>query len=423
MSSTSDNDIYADAPADSASIQIAPLPRISIQAFCETPEIAALIEEIATDRRMNKVHIRTHTGGAAAALEAYSVSPTPNLIILESNSTTGTIVGQLDALAEYCDPGTKVVVIGRSNDINLYRELIARGVSEYLISPIERIGLIKALSELYTTPGTASLGRVVAVAGSKGGTGASTLAHNVAWSMSRHANMATIIVDMDLHFGTAGLDFNQDPPQSIADAVFSPDRLDANLLDRLMSKCTDKLSILAAPATLDRMYDFPETAFDALIDLLRASTPLIILDVPHVWTSWSRRMLVGADDLVIVASPDLASLRNTKNMMDGLRTARPNDSAPKLVMNMIGVPKRPEITVVDFAKALECDPIGVVPFEPKIFGTAANNGQMLSEVDPKSKISETIDEIASALLGRSEARPQKRNLLQPLVSRLIRKKS
>jgi pilus assembly protein CpaE len=313
-------------------------------------------------------------------------------------------------------------VIGRSNDITLYRDLIARGVSDYLVSPINKLAFIQSLSNLYTSPTTALMGRVIAVTGSKGGVGSSTIAHNLAWSLSRNADMATILVDMDLGFGTAGLDFNQDPPQSIADAVYSPDRLDANLLDRLMSKCTDKLSILAAPATLDRLYDFPETAFDGLIDLLRSSTPIIVLDVPHAWTAWSRRMLVGADDLVIVGSPDLASLRNTKNLIDGLKSSRPNDSKPKLVMNMIGVPKRPEINVVDFAKALELDPIGVVAFEPKLFGTAANNGQMLSEVDPKSKISEMIDDISSALMGRSEVRNQKRSLLQPLVSRFRRKK-
>lgn len=408
---------------DSSTVQIAPLPRISIQAFCESAEVSSMIESVISDRRMIKAHVKVQAGGAAGAVEAYSQAPTPNLIVIESNSEPAMLIGQLDMLAEYCDPGTKVVIIGRSNDIHLYRELVSRGISDYIVSPVDRLSFIRTLSELYATPGTAVLGRVIAVIGAKGGTGASTISHNLAWSMSRNSDMSTIIVDMDLGFGTTGLDFNQDPPQSIADAVFSPDRLDANLLDRLLSKCTDKLGILAAPATLDRMYDFQETAFDGLIDLLRASTPLIVLDIPHVWTAWSRRMLVGADDVVIVSSPDLAGLRNSKNLIDTLKSARPNDSRPKLILNMTDVPKRPEIAVADFAKALEVDPVGSIPFEPKLFGTAANNGQMLSEVDPKSKITETIDAIAFALMGRSEIRPQKRSLLQPLVARLRRKKA
>ena len=78
-----------------------------------------------------------------------------------------------------------------------------------------------------------------------------------------------MIADLDLPFGTAGLDYNQDPTQGIADAVFSPDRVDTAFVDRLLSKCTDHLSLLAAPATLDRVYDFGAEAFDPVMDVLR----------------------------------------------------------------------------------------------------------------------------------------------------------
>ncbi len=162
------------------------------------------------------------------------------------------------------------------------------------------------------------------------------------------------------------------------------------LLDRLLSKCTDKLGILAAPATLDRMYDFQETAFDALIDLLRASTPLIILDIPHVWNAWSRRMLVGADDVVIVSRRILPGFATRENLIDTLRASRPNDSRPKLILNMVGVPKRPEIAVADFAKALETDPVGAIPFEPKLFGTAANNGRCSRKSIPRVRLAKPL---------------------------------
>ncbi len=180
--------------------------------------------------------------------------------------------------------------------------------------------------------------------GAKGGVGASTVAHNVAWHFATELGMDTIVADLDLGFGTAGLDFNQDPPQGIAEAVFAPDRVDATLVDRLLSKCGDNLHLLAAPAMLDRLYDFSETAFDSLIDAMRASTPWIVLDVPHGWTAWTRRMLVGADEVIVVAQPDLANLRNAKNIVDNIRNARPHDHPPRLILNDVGVPKRPEIS-------------------------------------------------------------------------------
>ena len=264
---------------------------------------------------------------------------------------------------------------------------------------------------------------MIAVTGAKGGVGASTIAHNVAWSIARSFEVPTVIADLDLAFGTAGLDFNQDPPQGIAEAVYAPERLDSNLLDRLLSKCTDKLSILAAPATMERTYDFTDTTFDGIIDILRGTVPCIVLDIPHQWTNWTRRLLVGADEVVIVAAPDLASLRNTKNMLDALRLARPNDAKPKLVLNGVGLVKRPEIAVADFAKAVEFPPLATIPFDAKLFGTAANNGQMVGEIEADGKIAESMLEIARAVTGRIDARKPKRSLLNPVMARLVGRKA
>ena len=120
-----------------------------------------------------------------------------------------------------------------------------------------------------SAPDAKPVGRIIAVVGAKGGVGASTVAHNISWAIARDLSLDTVVTDLDLAFGTAGLDFNQDPPQGVADAVFSPDRIDTAFVDRLLSKCTDHLSLLAAPATLDRVYDFGADAFDPILDAVR----------------------------------------------------------------------------------------------------------------------------------------------------------
>jgi pilus assembly protein CpaE len=403
--------------------QINPVPRISIQAFCETQDIAAIVQAAITDRRMHKAHVKLHMGGAPAALEAYRSAPTPNLIVLEATQDRNALVEHLDELSQFCDAGTKVIVCGKVNDIVLYRQLMLRGVSEYLVAPFGVIEFVQAVSHLYSAPGANPVGRVVAIVGAKGGVGSSTIAHNIAWSIASGLDTSTIIADLDLGFGTAGLDYNQDPPQGIAEAVFAPDRVDSNLVDRLLSKCSDNLSLLAAPATLDRLYDFPETAFDSIVDVLRASTPYIILDLPHVWNAWTRRMLIGADEVVIVAAPDLANLRNTKNILDSVRNARPNDHQPKLILNGVGLLKRPEIAVADFSKTVELEPLAIIPHDAKLFGAAANNGQMIAEIDAKSKIAETFADLARVVTGKGEIRRARRSLLDPLMAKLGRKKA
>jgi pilus assembly protein CpaE len=406
-------------PADEfTSEHIAPAPRVSVQAFCDAVETAAAVQGASEDRRLAKAHVKIQMGGLAAAVEAYRSSPTPNVVILESAGRGDDILASLDDLAEHCDAGTRVVVVGRLNDVVLYRELTRRGVSDYLIAPITTIDVVRSICGLFSAADAKPVGRILAVVGAKGGVGASTVAHNVGWAIARDLLLDAVVTDLDLAFGTAGLDYNQDPPQGIADAVFSPDRVDTAFIDRLMSKCSDHLSLLAAPATLDRVYDFEIEAFDSIFDSMRSSVPCIVLDVPHQWNGWTKRLLIGADDVLVVAAPDLANLRNTKNLVDLLRAARPNDRRPFYCLNQVGVPKRPEIKTADFAKALEDEPVAVIPFEPQLFGTAANNGQMIAEVAAGHRTAETFRQLAQLLTGRSEAKKPRTGLLAPLLEKL-----
>src|SRR3954465_4026737 len=414
------------AAAAEAAVQdehIAPVPRISIQAFCESPDVAAAMQAAGEDRRMIKAHLRVQMGGIAAAIEAYRSSPTPNVVVQEFQGGGNELLAGLDALAESCDAGTRVIVIGHLNDIILYREMVKRGVSDYVIAPIGPIDIIRSVSGLFCAQDAKPVGRTLAIVGAKGGVGSSTVADNIAWAIARDVHLDAVVADLDLPFGTAGLDFNQAPPQGIADAVMSPDRIDTAFVDRLLSKCTDHLSLLAAPATLDRVYDFGAEAFDSTFDVLRATVPCIVLDVPHVWTGWAKRTLIGADEILIVAAPDLANLRNTKNLIDLLRASRPNDNRPQYCLNMVGVPKRPEIKAADFAKALEFEPLASIAFDPQVFGTAANNGQMIAEVSSSHRAAETFYSLAQALTGRAETKRTRSSFLTPLIEKLRRKQA
>jgi pilus assembly protein CpaE len=185
---------------------------------------------------------------------------------------------------------------------------------------------------------------------------------------------------MDLPFGTAGLDFNLDAGLGVADAIQDAGRLDEVLLERLLVKCGEHLSLLSAPATLEKSYDLQEKAVLALLEVAQASVPFLVLDLPHQWTAWAKNVLISADEIVIAAEPDLANLRNAKNMIQILRQTRPNDPPPKLVLNRVGMPKRPEIKPNEFAKAVQLEPIACIPFEANLFGTAANKGQMVAEI-------------------------------------------
>jgi pilus assembly protein CpaE len=399
-------------------IRARPIPRVNIQAFCEDQNTAAVIQRACEDRRVARAHVAVQMGGVQAAIAFYRDVSTPNLIVIESLLDREDMLADLDRLAECCDAGTKVIAIGHVNDVLLYRELLRRGVSEYVVAPVNVRQIIESITGVYTDPEAGPVGQLIAFVGAKGGTGSSTICHNTAFAIAGTIASDVVIADLDLPFGTAGLDFNQDPIQGIADALGSPERLDEVLLDRLLSRCSDHLSLFAAPGTLDRAYDPDPQACETVLDVVRENIPWIAVDVPHLWTAWARQVVLRADRVVLTAMPDLANLRNAKNLVDQLKTSRPNDKPPLLVLNQVGIPKRPEISVKDFGHALELEPRIVIEFEPQLFGTAANNGQMIEEVSDQSKPAEQFRALACVLADRTEPRPEATSLLTPILSRL-----
>lgn len=377
------------------------IPRITIQAFCEHSQTAELVEATVHDRRMSKVALTTHNGGIEGAIETYRTNPTPNLIMVESSQSPEDILPALERLAEVCDATTRLIVLGHVNDVLLYRELIRSGVSEYIVLPASSQTIVSAITELFAAEGAAPIGRTIGFISAKGGSGASTVAHNVAWSISQSLRQDTLILDLDFPFGTAGLDFNQDPPHGIADAIGVNAKVDQTMLDRLMSKAANHVNLLTAPAMLDRTFDFEEREFEQIIELSQKSTPVVVLDIPHVWTAWVRYTLSMIDEVIIVAEPDLANLRNAKNLSDTIKSLRPTESEPLLVINKIGMPRRPEIAPNEFATSVECRLLGQIAFDAQTFGTAANNGQMIAEIAASNKANEAFRAIGLHVTGRS----------------------
>ena len=398
--------------------QARPIPRISIQSFCDTPQLAETIQFAAEDRRLSKAHVSVHMGGINAAIQHYRESPTPNLIIVESSQNRDEMLEGLDELATSCDAGTKVIVVGHTNDVQLYRALLKRGVSEYLVAPIHPVQMMESISNLYNSPDAEPVGHIYAFIGAKGGVGSSTVCHNASWTVSEMLNNNVVVADLDMAFGTTGLDFNQDPVQGIAEALSSPERLDEVLLDRLLTKCSEHLSIFAAPVVLDRDYDLSAEACEMVLDVVRLNVPYVTVDLPHLWTSWTKRVLLQADEVVITAAPDLANLRNAKNIIDLLKQTRKNDNLPHLVMNMTNIPKRPEISVKEFEQALGLTAKCEIEFDIETFGEAANNGQMIEELNPKARAVKAFHDLSMALTNRQEVKAEKKSALAPLFEKL-----
>ncbi|MBF0168079.1 MAG: hypothetical protein HQL45_10655 [Alphaproteobacteria bacterium] len=374
--------------------------KITIEAFTLSAATKAAVEEACRDRRLSRSQVSIIEGGLSAALPYYNVNHTPNLIIAEEASDDATILEQLEKLAEVCDPTTKVVVIGQVNDIRLYRTLIQAGVSEYLMAPISARQVLDTVDTIYSDPGMKTRGKILAFFGVRGGVGSSTVAYNTAWAISRFSSDDVIVVDTDIAFGTAGLAFNQDPKQTLADALANPERLDASLIERFVSRIDDRLGVLAAPAVVRGFTPVEPEALEKILEMVRGLANFVVLDLPHVWLPWVQECLVTADEAVLVAYPDLANLREAKNLAELLGELRGDGSKPKLILNRVDSTRKTQLTAKDFQEATGLEPLQLVANDRALFETAANNGQMAGEVNPSHKAVDSLKALALALGAR-----------------------
>lgn len=378
------------------------VPHLTAAAFCLTGVTRYAIERARGDRRLTRVKTETCDGGITRLLRTFETRRTPSLLIVEVSTTGDDLLRELDSLAEVCDPETKVVVIGTENDISLYRTLMRRGIAEYLVGTITPLAYVAMIQRLFGQDSATKLGKVYAFVGAKGGVGSSTLAQNVAWTIAEEQASPTLLLDLDFRFGSASVNFDLKPVTGLEKYVADPDQLDAALLDRLIVPRGEYLSVL--PGFDDSLgeADPAPDAIERLIEIARASFPHVVVDLPHDWSLASRNALTSADEVIVVAAPDLPNLRNTRALMQRLRTLRPNDAQPRVILNACRVPRRKELAADKFAKSIGVEACETIAFDPATFGAAAAEGRAIREQAPRSKAQASVRDLAQKLTGQAK---------------------
>lgn len=250
---------------------------------------------------------------AARYLAEHTISPTH--IVLDIGTRGHDVLLEIDALAQQCEPGTRVVAVGDTNDIQLFRAIIARGVMDYLPYPASDEAIVNALTAVPATPTPAPVPqapvvaaparspnkRVILFMSAASGDGASTLALNTAYAMSQMSNGNTVLVDMDYQFGMVAKHLELQNQYGIGDLFDHPERgVDAVLIKRMVANYR-KLHVITAPADLRYLPDVNAEAIRDLITTLSATYDNVIIDVPHVWLPWVATVAQQSTQLVLVA--------------------------------------------------------------------------------------------------------------------------
>ena len=269
--------------------------KLAIDAFLTTEETRACVDETFRDIHLSKSSTQSFDGGLNEATRRYASTPTPEVLIVEVGDEASHVLEGLDALAEVCAPDCRVILIGAANDIELYRASLSRGVTDYLIAPASPERLLNAILAPFTKPGAKPRGKLIAVMGVRGGVGASTIAHNLAWELGQQSHDDIILIDLDIGSGTSQLAFNIDTRQTLVDALLHPDRLDTLLMDRFLHPYDDTLKILCSPANPNALATIDFDALEKMLDLARHMALHVVLDIPHDRHAWALELLDAAD--------------------------------------------------------------------------------------------------------------------------------
>lgn len=376
--------------------------RINIGAFILSPELGTTIKTLGGDRLFLRSEVNIHEGGSKAAIEYLSSNPTPDLLIVETTAQDEALFEELGAMADLCAPGTRVILVGRENDVNLFKTLIDQGVSQYFVGPPSEDELKAAAMDAFADKSLSDKCRVIAVTGLRGGVGSSMVAHNLATELSLLKDDDVIIIDLDINFGTGALNFNLQPAQTLVDALAQAGSLDEILLTRYLEQCSKNVSLLASPGSLGTGVEISSLGFEPVLKLIKQMAAYVVLDVPHMWNSWVQDILVDADETILVATPDLYNLRDGKNLVEFLSPHRGAEAPIHLVLNRVGQAKKGELKPKEFRDVLAISPAVSIPYDSETCTAAMNNGEMLRSTSSRAKITTSIEELAKMVSGKKD---------------------
>jgi pilus assembly protein CpaE len=345
---------------------------------------------------------RTGIMGAIAALKKM---PTPETLIIDVSGEEQPL-SALAALSEVVQPDVKVLVVGDQRDVNLYRQLIkVLGVAEYLYNPLVAEVVARHFGPILNSsaaPAThLSGGQAITVTGACGGAGATTIAANLAWYLAEQAKRHTVLLDANLHTGSAAMLLNAKTGPGLRTALESPHRVDALFIERIAQPAGDRLWVMAGEELLTELPVFADEGARHLIKLLSVRYNYIVVDLPFAPMPVHVQLRDAGRQRIIVLEPTLAAVRDTLRLL-ALPKGPTQARRAVVVLNKLGQPGT--MTRKQVEEALQQTVNVAIPYLPRV-SSAATEGKPAIDVAPGFKTA--IQELAKAIASLPTAAPQK----------------
>jgi pilus assembly protein CpaE len=352
---------------------------------------------------------KVNKGGLRNAVQTLSVSASPHILFVDL-SESGDPLNDINALAEVCEPGTVVIASGQVNDVRLYRDLLASGLQDYLLKPLNPDALRDVFGHaqaMLIAPKQAEAGSerphcAVAVIGARGGVGASTIATSLSWLTSEKHKRATALLDLDVHFGTGALALDLEPGRGLTDAIENPSRIDGLFIERAMVKASDMLAVLSAEAPINTPVLTDGAAFYQLQEEIRSAFETSVTDLPRNMLVLHPHLISDVQVAVLVTDFTLAAARDAIRILSWFRSNAPQTQVI-VVANKVHPAAVLEISRKDFEGSIERKVDFVLPFDAKVAAQSAKLGKPFAEAAKGAKAFAGLAELANRITAIADA--------------------
>lgn len=381
------------------------LPAAQVTLFTKDGESLTAFEAIEKDWRFARVVMSVVEGDVEEAINRYGSVPSPDLILIQTDTIDDAFSGRLEALAENCAEGTAAIVIGPVNDVNLYRKLVNMGVTDYLVRPLESGKLANDIASALIEKVGLSDSVLVAMIGAKGGVGVSVLAEQLAWTLSEDKKQKTFLMDAAGGWSSFSVGMSFEPAGSLMEAVRAAEDNNEDSLSRMIEKPNDKLSVLSTGA--DAMLDPPvsDEGYEALIDWAMTTYPFVLVDLSQTPSDLRQTVISRAHTVLVTTTPTLTAVRAARTLLGEIKTLRGGeDDTIKVIVNMNGQSKKTEVSKVQIEEGLERKVDAFLPYEPTLFMDKESQAEKLYQDKTGRDIMDTLLPLFSGMLPGTDAK-------------------
>lgn len=397
------------------------LPSATIDIFINDQETLNAAHKLQDDWRFARVKINVQSGDVDTGIAYYQDSKSPDLVIVETQTTEESFIEKLGSLSSHCEENTNAVVIGPVNDVDLYRNLTSMGVSDYLVKSVSFETLSEVIAKILISNLGISGSRLISVIGAKGGVGASAITQALAWGLSDKMDQKTFLMDAAGGWSSLSVGIGFEPLTTIHEAIRANDSDEAEALDRMIYKASDKLSVLASGSDTMLETSIQAPDYEELVNEIMKSYPVVLVDLSSAIPSLKRTILNQSHEIVIVTTPTLSALRLARSLLQEIKLLHDGDlSSVDMIVNMAGIAAGKEVPNKDIEAALGHAPSLTVPFDPKLFVSAENEGKKLSSLSSGTEIVSTLLPIVTRVLGipANDLEQPKNNILDRVLGSL-----